>query len=306
MYLGEYFFDNAKLDSALNAYRSVMKFPESDWFDEALYKLAWTQYRLSNPEKAISSFLALVDLGKNERSGKALLEKESLDYIAISFSESDLVGDNGLTRAISFCTKLNDPEKATQILHRLGNVYEDQGRFDVARKSYAKLLSMYPQYKRNPEVENRLIHVETRDQSLEKANLAKIHFFKKYNRKSKWAKQQKENSTIIRADSIASSMLYDAALSYHQLALQQNDSSEYNKAMDAYRDFIHFYPTAPQANECHYNLAEILFSSGMYFEAAEEYMAVSKRYPDSKYKETAAWNAIVASQNLMKLEGKKE
>jgi hypothetical protein len=29
---------------------------------------------------------------------------------------------------------------------------------------------------------------------------------------------------------------------------------------------------------------------------------VSRRYPDSNYKENAAWNAIVASQNLLKLE----
>jgi outer membrane protein assembly factor BamD (BamD/ComL family) len=60
------------------------------------------------------------------------------------------------------------------------------------------------------------------------------------------------------------------------------------------------------ANECHYNLAEILFSTGDYYKAAEEYIAVSKRYPDSKYRETAAWNAIVASQNLLKEEGDKK
>jgi len=30
---------------------------------------------------------------------------------------------------------------------------------------------------------------------------------------------------------------------------------------------------------------------------------VSRRYPGSKFQETAAWNAIVASQNLLKAEG---
>jgi TolA-binding protein len=49
-------------------------------------------------------------------------------------------------------------------------------------------------------------------------------------------------------------------------------------------------------------MAEIIFSLGDYERAAEEYIAVSKRYPDSKYRETAAWNAIVASQNLLKKE----
>jgi TolA-binding protein len=50
-------------------------------------------------------------------------------------------------------------------------------------------------------------------------------------------------------------------------------------------------------------MADILFSMGNYQRAAEEYMTVSTRYPDSKYRESAAWNAIVASQELLKKEG---
>jgi hypothetical protein len=45
-----------------------------------------------------------------------------------------------------------------------------------------------------------------------------------------------------------------------------------------------------------------MFSTGNYLAATEEYIAVSKLYPDSKYKENASWNAIVASQNFLKKE----
>ena len=65
MYCGEYNFDRGELDQAIKCYQATMRYPESEWFDEALYKLAWAQYRLSNPEKAISSFLALVSLGES-------------------------------------------------------------------------------------------------------------------------------------------------------------------------------------------------------------------------------------------------
>ncbi len=306
MFLGEYHFDNAKLDSAINAYKTVIKYPESEWFDDALYKLAWSHYRLSNPDKAISSFLALVDLGKKGKSGKALLETESLDYIAISFSESDITGEKGLKRAKAFCKKIGDDEKSTQILHRLAKVYEEQGRHAMAEKSYNTLLKMYPDYKNSPLVESDLLAVKTKDMTLEEANSHKINFFKKYNRKSPWAMQQPDSKTVAVADSAAESRLYDASITYHQIALQKNDTTSYNRAISTYRDFIHYYPTSPQANECHYNLAEILFSTGDYYKAAEEYIAVSKRYPGSKYRETAAWNAIVASQNLLKQEGHKK
>jgi TolA-binding protein len=302
MFLGEYYFERSLLGKAIAAYKTVLRYPESDYFNDALYKLAWTHYRLSNPEKAISSFLALVDLGKIDKSGKALLETESMDYIAISFSESDVTGEKGLERAIMFCKKLNDPEKGTKIVHRLAQVYEEQGRFELAKKTYTTILQMFPAYKMNPGIEAKLVKLMERELTTEQVNVHKLDFFKKYNYSGQWARQQKDTSVIRKADSIACVLLYDASITYHQLALQKSDTVMYGYAMDAYKNFIHYYPKSPVANECHYNLAEILFSIGKYGEAALEYIAVSKRYPDSKYKETAAWNAIVASQNLLKQE----
>ncbi len=305
MFVGEHFFENAQLQKAIKAYQAVMNYPESEWFDEALYKLAWTQYRLSNPEKAISSFLALVDLGDAE-AAQPLLEKESMDYIAISFSESDVTGEKGLKRAARFVTKFGDERRGSQILHRLAKVYREQGRFDMAKKTCRTLLSMYPDNPTNYLVESELLAVLERDADLAKTAEMKIAYFEKYSSESEWAGMQADTTITTRADSAAAHHLYDAALSLHQNALQNNDSTEYGAAADAYRKFIRAYPLSMHANECHYNLAEILFSLGNYQQAAEEYMAVSIRYPDSKYRETAAWNAIVASQNLLRLEGEKK
>lgn len=303
MYLGEYRFDNAKLADAIDAYRSVMKYSDSKWFDEALYKLAWTQYRLANPEKAISTFLALVDLGESEGMGKSLLEEESLDYIAISFSESDPTGRKGLDRATAFVRRFGDPKKGTRILHRLGQVYQEQGRFTLARETFEALLEMYPSYRNSPAVDAQLIAVKEPELPLSEVSALKIVFAEKYNRGSDWARSQTDSATVAQADSTACHLLYDASISFHQAALQENDSASYARAASAYRDYVRLYPEAPNTNECHYNLAEILFLVGNYYLAAEEYMAVSRRYPNSKYRETAAWNAIVASQNLLKQEG---
>jgi tetratricopeptide (TPR) repeat protein len=302
LYIGEYMFDHGKLDNALKAYQSVIKYPESEWFDKALYKLAWTQYRLSNPEKAISSFLALVDLGQGSPSGKSLLEKESIDYIAISFSETDVTGEKGLERATNFVTRFGDQAKGAQILQRMASIFKEQGRFDMAQKTYRTLLRIYPEYKNSPVIESELLAVFEKSCSVEEANIGRIEFFNKYNKNGDWARVQNDPQIRQRGDSISCKLLYDASLSYHQLALQKNDSSAYSAAMENYENFINSYPLSPHASECHYNLAEIRFSLGDYQQAAEDYIAVSMRYPDSKYRETAAWNAIVASQNLLKKE----
>jgi TolA-binding protein len=303
MYIGEYLFDKNDLPAAIQCYQSVMKYPESEWFEEALYKLAWSQYRLSNPEKAISSFLALVSLGSGTGDKtKMLLEKESMDYIAISFSESDLTGPRGLDRAAAFAKKLGDPDRGSQILHRLASVYSDQGRYDMARHTYTTLLKMNPSYRNIVGVESELMAIKDRDASPEEISRLKVEFFKSYNSKSTWAKNQTDPENIVKADNLAEGQLYEAAIGYHQLALQKNDAAVYATALSTYSDYIRHYPSSRRASECHYNLAELEFSLGDYQKAAEDYLAVSKRYPDSKFRETAAWNAIVASQNLVKKE----
>ena len=98
---------------------------------------------------------------------------------------------------------------------------------------------MYPNYKNSPLVESDLIAVKTKNMTLDEANSHKINFFKKYNRKSPWAKQQDDPKTVAVADSAAESQLYDASITYHQIALEKNDTAAYNRSISAYRDVIH-------------------------------------------------------------------
>jgi TolA-binding protein len=301
MYIGECAFDKSKLQKASEAYQMVMNYPESQWFDEALYKYAWTQYRLSNPDKAISSFLALVDLGAKETTGKSLLEKESMDYIAISFSEAD-TGERGLARAAKFIEKFGDSDKGMQILHRLATVYRDQGRIDMAERTYAALLRMFPTHRKAPIAERELLALRERRDGIARVLPEKQAFFRKYNAAGAWARAQTDTAARALGDSLSEAVFYDAAISQHQTALQGNDTAAYAAAAQIYSQYIRAYPKSPRANECHYNLAEIMFSMGNYYRAAEEYMTVSRRYPDSKYREQAAWNAIVASGELLKQE----
>jgi TolA-binding protein len=162
---------------------------------------------------------------------------------------------------------------------------------------------MYPDYKQSPLIESEMLTVMEKSGTVEETNIRNQEFFGKYNRNGEWAKAQTDARVVAKADSLSQGHLYDAAVSYHQLALQKSDTLLYQTASEGYSEFIENYPASPHAGECHYNLAEIQFSLGNYQRAADEYMAVSRRYPDPKYKETAAWNAIVASQNLLKKEG---
>jgi TolA-binding protein len=302
MYIGESAFDDNRLVEAEDAYRRVIQYPTSRWFDEALYKLAWTHYRQSNPNMAISSFIALIDLGKRSISGKAQLQNEAMKYIAISFSEADLSGQEGLQRATEFIKRLDNRRMGIQILEKLGQIFEEQGRYALAANSYEKILQLYPYDRRRPRIEYRLVAARTRDMPPVETVERKVDYFSKFHRDGSWSSRKEDARVVKSADSLAQLMMYEAVTDLHQQALYERDTTLYSRAATYYRSYIESYPNHPNANECHYNMAEILFSLGRYEEAAHEYIAVSNRYPDSKYKENAAWNAIVASQRLLSTE----
>ena len=317
--LGEYYFDGNQLDRALERYRTVLKFPESKWFDKALYKIGWTYYRLSDAKKAISAFFYLIN-EQNSLTGEgvdvalftqSLLTKESIDYIAISFAESDTSENdmNGLKNAKRFVRKVPNPLLAARILQKLGDVYREQLKYDNAIATYRDLKKLYPDYPQMPGVMYSVIECyelkgQAKDHEL--ANEGRQLLFKTYHIATQWSKNNPDSVARVVGDSLAERSLLEAASYYYSMALSKESKDVYRKVIDLYWDYLKVYPNREKAGECHYYIAEILFGTGDYLEAAKQYMQVSRTYKNSKYVETAAMNAVVAAQNYLKQEEAKQ
>jgi tetratricopeptide (TPR) repeat protein len=310
--LGEVYFDSSKLDKALKKYEAVIKVPNSKWFSTALYKIGWTYYRLSDLKKAISAFFYLIREQDETTEGgldlevakKSLLTKEAIDYIAISFAEGDSSFEEaqGLKKARQFVKKINNAFVGSSILHKLGNVYKDQLRYTEAIESYKALKTEYPDYRDLPSVMYSVIECFEQKGQIPAANEGRRQLFLRHNHLSDWAKAVHDTAAVKIGDSLAEMALLEAASYTYSLAIEKKSTDLYRQAVDYYWDYIRTYPNKEKAGDCHYSIAEILFGEGNYLEAAKQYMEVSRRYKSSKYRETAAMNAIVAAQQLLKKE----
>jgi TolA-binding protein len=314
--LGEFYFNDNKLQLALDRYQAILKYPDSRWFDKALYKMGWTYYRLSDPKKAISAFFYLInEQDELAEDGldislftKSLLTKESIDYISISFAEADTTDDDlsGLKKAKRFVRKVRNPYIGSKILHKLGDVYYEQLKYNNAIATFKTLKETYPGYRELPGVMYSVIECfeqKGQERDFIAANAGRRLLFERYNHTSEWTKQMDDTAAVSIADSLAERCLIEAASYTYSLALEKKNKDMYRQVIDMYWDYLKAYPHKEKAAECHYYIAEILFGTGDYLEAAKQYMEVSRRYRKSKYCETAAMNAIVAAQNLLKQEG---
>ena len=63
MRIAEYYFNPPKNDiaSAIGYYKRILDYKDSPKYDEALYRLGWSYYRLSNYSEAVSYFTILAD-----------------------------------------------------------------------------------------------------------------------------------------------------------------------------------------------------------------------------------------------------
>lgn len=323
--IGEFHFDYNELELAKQAYIEAMKFPDSKFFDKALYKIAWTYYRQDNFDQAITEFKRLVEYSDElrERTGQegSVLRAEAVQYIAISLAESDwnLDGqkddDFGLTRVRRYIT--GDKPYEREVLDQLGQYLFENTYYVDAVEVYRFILAKYPTDRKNPEIHEQIILALLRDDRMEMAftERGKLNDF--YGPKSDWyAFQQKAgNAEAIRySDNLVKENLIQSATWYHSEAQKLRNEAEvrgdeamkaeakdrYAFAAKGYEDFLARYPNDKDVYQWNFYYAECLYYSEQYPTAHEQYRVVREMdVKNNEYQEVAAFNAVKSMELLM-------
>jgi outer membrane protein assembly factor BamD (BamD/ComL family) len=307
IFIGEHHFHAGDLPAAEKAYDQVLEYPESKYFDQALYKLAWTRYRASTYKTAISSFTFLLEesLRKGSRERQGMLTQEALQYTALSLAESDTLGDGGQDRAQTFGERLGDPKIAAHLLHKMAGIYMQQGRLDRARRALGTLLEAHPDYERHPQAMLELASAYDKDKAYGKAADLRERMTTLYGPGQAWYDrldgiQQKETDSVLYQATLdaARHYLYEAKV----LADQGGDTFArnrfYEKAIYLMDDFIRAYPSHSDIARLKYDQAEAYFAMDRFDAATRKYLEVS-RSGDTRFTELAAYNAIVSAQEFL-------
>lgn len=320
--IGEYHFDFNELDLARAAYEQSMQFPDSAFYDKALYKLAWTYYRQDNFDQAIAHFKRLVEYSdeQSRRTGGegSVLREESIQYIAISLAEEDwdLDGakdpDFGLVRARRYIT--GDKPYEREVLAQLGEYLFDNTRYVDAIDIFNFQLKRYPLDRRNPEIHERVILALLRADELDKAFAERSKLSQYYGVGSDWFIHQQKigNAEATRyAENLVKDNLIQSATWYHAEAQKQRDRGvveddaailaeardKYSVAAKGYADFLKKYPNDKDFYQWNFYWAECLYYSGQYEPAYQQYRVVREMdVANNDYQEIAGFNAIKAME----------
>ncbi len=331
--LGEIYFeedDYSKVDDslrkAISAYGEVLKYPDHPYYDKALYKQAWSYYRLDDYNNAVQRFLQVVDIDEKRKQATGQsgsdLRPEAVRYLAISFSDTtwDKGGFDNL-RILFEKAKQENPRAASyerEVFKALGDAYFEQTMYERAVVTYKYGIELDPLAKENPALQSKVIEARLLLREEQAAAEERETLVATYSADGEWHKaNENDPETIIEAQRLMEEALQQAGAYYHisaqsymaraEKAKGEGDeasyAADYRKGREYFalaarnhEEYLRRFPFSKMAYEVRYLYADSLFWQDKYDLAAKEFEAVRDSTAGDKYMIEAGAQAVVANQ----------
>ena len=335
MRLAEYYFDPregkdsdmsiVELQKAIKLYQKVLQYSDSKRYDEALYKLGWSYYRLSASDPnyytdAIIYFMAVVDdITKAEKMDPQFtisnpnVKSEAIQYIGISFSDEETYAHAGVEKARSFIERIGGREYGVEIMRALGETYQKVEKNDRAIDAYTALIDMYPLYEEAPLVKRKIAETYYALGQDDLEYKTRYEMFRDYNPKSEWYAHI-DNSELpdklrylqeaykLTEEALRTNLALDLQKAQNLDETNQPSLTIYQKVSEGCKEYLNVFPTDSNAYQINWYYALILDEHlKQYDEAFEQYIHVSNDYLETDHQEEAANNAIFVADTLRKI-----
>jgi cellulose synthase operon protein C len=301
---GELLFSAKQYPEAEAAYAIVIqRGPSAAFYSQSLYKHGWSLFKQSRNEESLPSFAGVLDqtlLGGNlhgrlkppeglSRANRELVD-DTLRVMSITFSYLD--GAQSIER---FLASYGDRAYEYLLYSHLGDLYVDKQRFQDAATTYRAFVARDALSEHAPVLAMQAIEAYRKGGFSQLVLDGKREFVERYQLGSAFWSGRKPSDypTVVRE---LRTNLKDVATYYHALGQSSNHIEDYREAARWYRTTLQSFPDDPDAAATNELLAETLYSSHQYLDAAGEYERTAYDYPKSATSAAAAYAALDAYQ----------
>jgi tetratricopeptide (TPR) repeat protein/TolA-binding protein len=303
---GELLFSMQHYAQAQQAYEAVLALGRggSSFYAQSLYKRGWAQFKQGLNEPSLQTFADLLDLtlvdpaaGGRVRGLEQLaradheLVDDTLRVMSISFSYLD--GAGSITQ---LKTQRGRLPYAWLLYQRLGDLYVSKQRYQDAAATYRAFVAQDAVDEHAPALSMAAIAAYRKGGFPELMLQAKLEYVQRYGFDSPfWQGRTQDAYPQVVAQLQVN--LKDVAEYYHALAQKKHDDADYAAAARWYRAYLTSFPHVADAAATNYLLADALFESHQYLQAATEYEHTAYDYPAHRQAADAGYAALVAWQD---------
>ncbi len=328
MMVGEHHFAAGAWDKARSSYQNILADKDNATYDLALFKTAWCDWKLGEPELAAKRFKEVLDLAvEADRSGSASqqrrragLRDEALEYLVIVFTEDRAISAK---EVFDFLASIGGERYSKDVLIKVADAYLGQAEYDRAVDTYKFLIAMEPDGLGAAAYQRQIVDTwaSALDQP-ESLAAAKI-LVETYGPGTTWAKAQRNRDGLTRSLGASEELLRTLSKNLHADAQAREKGSKppkrpaeptaaddakyrafldkngltaaYRQATAGYALYLSAFGTAPDAAELRFFRAQILLLKLYEYEAAgDEFLAVGKTAPVGKYHKNALLAGMAA------------
>jgi TolA-binding protein len=299
---GEMLFLRKRYNDSEAAYQDVIKYgEESRFYEQSLYKLGWSQFKLAWHEDSLDPFFALLDrkvgdveIGEGEQRLQSLkraereLIEDTFRVLSISFSYM-----KGAASIDTFLAGRGNPKYSYIIYRNLGDLYLEKERYQDAAVAYEAFVAHDPHHPKAPLLQVEVIEAYKLGGFPSLVLEGKKDFVERYGMDGEfWIRNPRETNTEVAVH--LKENLTDLAKYYHAEAQKEGKISDYQEAANWYRKYLAFFPGEADSANTNFLLAEVLFESQDFHAATVEYERTSYDYELHEKSAEAGYAAILA------------
>ena len=313
LFLGNFAFAENQFDPALSEYRKVYdKGQEGKYFEDALYQLAWAEYKLSNFDESLKLFTELLDFSEHKRidtGRESAFAPDARRFMAFSFADigfdKDISGDRV---ANEYFAKIGPRPYERDVMEELTDVLVRYSRPTEAIATYERLQSD-PRWKLesdNPEHQIEVIDLyqTSTSRDLEKAGAERLEFIDTYAEGTPWWEANRNDPDALEvARKFMESSLLDVAIEYRVRAQETGKPEDYRLAADKYQEYLERFPISDDYYTQQYFLADTLKLSGDHARALAEFESLLKSQRHHAYGDAALFGQFEVRQDIMASQG---
>jgi TolA-binding protein len=307
---GEILFMQKDYLAAISAYNAVVEYGEtSSFYEQALYKHGWAQFKQSEYGGGIDSFLNLLSIRLAAAGSAVPASDENIQARLDSMSRADreLVDDTLRVLSLTF-SYLDGPQTVGAYLDQrerrdsayllytsLGALYLEKERYMDAAEAYEGFVQREPFHPNSPMLSMQVIEAFQEGRFPSLVLEGKQGFVEAYGLHSDyWS----FHDPAARPDVIQplKANLSDLAQHDHAEAQKTGEPAAYARAANWYRRYLDYFPNDPDSAQRSFLLGEILMESESFAEANDFYLRAAYDYPQYEQRDEAGYAALLASQ----------
>jgi cellulose synthase operon protein C len=297
---GELLFSAKRYPEAEEAYaRVIRRGSASAFYRQSLYKHGWSLFKESKDEESLSSFAGVLDqlLGGSRpvsidslpRADRELVE-DTLRVMSITFSYLD-----GPKSVDAFLQRYGERPYDYLLYARLGDLYVAKERYQDAAAAYRDYVARSPSSDHAPNLAMQAIEAYRKGGFTQLVLDGKREYVERYDLGTPfWQNRQRADYPQVVKE--LKTNLQDVATYYHAMGQTSKRIDDYREAARWYRSFLQAFPDDPESAQTSYRLADALFASHQYEEAAAQYERTAYHYPRGPNSAAAGYAALVAYQ----------